>query len=163
MQKLVWEITGCWRINMKIYLNKNIREIHWSVYVSTAICFICTYFIYIEYKEIKFLFEKGDVEKAVVIKLPTNCYSSSRVRIYLELKLVAKEKIASLQINEKICDTIHLNDIILVRCTNEFKRILKYDPLIKKAPKKDLYSSIFSFCVGLFFLAFGNTKNNYFF
>lgn len=163
MLKLVWEITGCWRIKMKIYLNKNIREIHWSVYVSAALCFICTYFIYIEYREIKFLFEKGDIEKAIVIKLPQNCYSSSRLKNYLVLNIIAKNRICELRVNEKRCNTIQLNDTLLVRYTDKFKRILEFEPRLTKVPKKGLYFSIFSLFVGLLFLAFGNTKNNYFF
>ena len=129
---------------MKIYINKYFKEIHWSAYAAAVLCFITTFFTFKEYKESKFLFEKGDIEKAIVVKLPKNCYYSSRIKNYLELNIIAKGRIEELQIDNKMCDTIQLNDTILVRCCDKFKRILKYDSFDLKVPKINLYFSIFA-------------------
>ncbi len=161
MQKWAWEITGWQHIDMKVYINWTFKEIHWGTYVAAFLCFITTYVTYNDYREIKYLFEKGTIEKAVVIKLPANCYSSGRLKNYIDLQIISNGKLADLKINKKMCDTTALNDTLLIRCTDKFKKTLKYEVSVTKVPKTDLYFSIFSLCLRIFFLLFGNTKNNF--
>ncbi len=163
MQKWAWEITGWQHINMKVYVNKTFKEIHWGAYVAALLCFITAYVTYNDHSKIKYLFEKGGIEKAVVIKLPANCHSSGRLKNYIGLRIISNGTIADLKINKKMCDTTAINDTLLIRCTDKFKKILKYDVSDTKVPKTDLYFSIFSLCLGIFFLLFGNTKNNFLF
>jgi hypothetical protein len=162
MPKLVWEITGCWRINMKIYLNKNIREIHWSVYIGTSIFFILSYLALKEYKEDKFLFEKGDVAKAIVIAVPEDCNKLNKHNKYASVYIINQQRKESFEINKEICRSINLNDTILVRCTTAFNRILKYNSEITSPAKTDIIVSIISFLSGLLFLLFANDKNKFF-
>jgi hypothetical protein len=146
---------------MKVYVNKTWKEIHWGTYLAAILCFITTYATFNDYREIKYLFEEGHIEKAVVTKVPANCNSSSRVKIYIDVQIISTGRDTYLSINEKMCDTTNLNDTLLIRCTDEFESILRYDASITKAPKKDLYFSIFSLCLGIVILLFGNSKNNY--
>jgi hypothetical protein len=146
---------------MKVYVSKSLKAIHWGTYLAAFFCFFTTYVTFNDYRETKYLFEKGSVEKAIVTKLPENCYGSGRSKIYMDVQIISTGRDTDLQINEEICDTTNLNDTLLIRCTNGFESILRYDASITKASKKDLYFSIFSLCLGIVILLFGNTKNNY--
>lgn len=148
---------------MKVYRNKTLQEIHWSTYLAAFLCFFATYSIYGDYTETKYLFEKGIVEKAVVVKVPENCSSSTRGKKYCDVSIISTGRIADISIDKKMCDTIMLNDTLLIRTGDKLDKILRYNPAVTNTPKADLYFSVFPLCLGIVFLIFGNEKNNFLF
>lgn len=147
---------------MKIFINKKLSEIHWSAFVAAGLCFISTFFIYQEYKEEKYLIEKGRISKAIVTKTPTTCYESSRIKNYVDLIIVDISRNTDLIVDYKICNNLNVGDTIQIRYSNDFERISKYNPDVNEASKVDLYFTIFSFLLGIIFLLFGNDKNKLF-
>jgi aspartate 1-decarboxylase len=140
---------------MSIAINKKISQIHWSAFVAAGLCFFSAGHIYNEYREVKFLIEQGNIVPGIAIN---TCRKYSRSGNYIKVNILSQNRQADVKVDAATCEETNIGDTIIIYCTNNFKRIVQYDPKVKTTNKKNLSFSILSALLGISFLLFGNKK-----
>jgi hypothetical protein len=141
---------------MTVRINKKISQIHWSAFVAAGLCFFAAGHIYKEYKEKKILIEQGNIAPSIAIN---TCIEFRRSGNFIKVDIPSQNRQVDLKVDAKTCEETNIGDTIRIYCTDDFERIAQYDPGVKTAGKQDLYFSIFSALLGIYFLLLGNKKS----